>query len=100
MKRSGILTPAIILFGILILFTLFIIFFPAMFGSLSSESSVGKYVGNSDAGNDTIKASNGLDNLMVGLYSAPANQGFVAFVIVAAVIVLLVVFRMITQKKK
>jgi len=99
-KRKGIFYPVIILFGILVIATLVIIFTPPIFGSMSSANDLGKYAGTSTSGNDTIKAMSGLDSLVIGVYSLPSSAGFVAFVMIAAVVVIIVVFKMNFMRKQ
>jgi len=96
--KKNVFYPIIILFGILVFITLAVIFTPAIFGSMSASSDLEKYAGASQAGNETARAVSGLDSIVIGVYSLPATSGFLAFVIICLVIVVLVMFRLISKK--
>ena len=99
-RRKGFFYPVIILAGIMAMGFLLIIFTPAIFGSMSASGGIEKYSGNSVSGNETVIAVNGVDNLVIGMYSLPANPGFIAFACVCLVIVVIVMFKLVMGKKK
>lgn len=96
--KKNVFYPVIILFGILVFITLAIIFTPAIFGSISASSDLDKYAGASQAGNETARAVNGLDSIIIGVYSLPATSGFLAFGIICLIIIVLVMFRLVMKK--
>jgi hypothetical protein len=98
-RKKNVLYPVIILFGIVVLFTLAVIFYPAMFESLSSGSTVSKYDGNSQQGTDTARAAAGADGFLAGIYALPSGPGFIAFVLIAMVIVVIVMLKLTLGKK-
>jgi len=99
-KKNGLLFPIVLIFGLLGMGTLFIIFTPGIFGTLSSSSEVSKYQGNSAAGDSTATASTGLDSLVSAVYSVPARFGLVLLVLVGAVVAIIVVYKMNLPKTR
>ena len=61
----------ITLFAIAALIFGFVVFGPAMFSTTYEDRGLDKYVNNSEAGNSTVIAADGMNSLFTGFYSGP-----------------------------
>jgi hypothetical protein len=99
MKRS-IFAPLIIVAGVFILLTLFLIFGPAFFGTASAESDLSKYANKSSEGNTTIIGKNAVDGFIVGVYSGPFPVVYMLVAVFMFLLSLVIVAKLVIKKRK
>jgi hypothetical protein len=99
MKRS-IFAPLIIVAGIFVFLTIFLIFGPAIFATASAENDLSKYANHSDEGNTTIAGKDAIDGFLVGVYAGPFPIVYMLVGVFMFLISLIVVAKLVMKKRK